>query len=327
MFDSPGNSVRARVRAAVALVLSVGFVTADLAATPPQAGDKTVYVAAVDGSNKPIAGLTKDGWALREDGNDRTIVDVKPATDPLDLVLLIDTSINCQPSITDLRAGLLAFAQRIFAGPAPVTMSIVDVAGADIMVAENKKTVDDVNKILAKTFADRAGGTVMLEGMSDAAKKLAKSTAPRRAMVLVNLDRVPEASTIELPKVINAIIASNASVWAITYENAATKGITGGGSSGSDSASSGVNSGMVGSGNIGQNLELLLSKAPGGTGGNRTHLSVSNALTDSLTQLANTIVGQYAVTYTRPSGGTPKLIEVGNGRADVSVLYASTPIK
>jgi hypothetical protein len=329
MFTALRDSVRARVLIISLALLSGLFLTSRLHAAPSQTGaNKTVFVAAVDAADKPVAGLAKDGWALREDGNDRTIVDVKPAADPLDVVLLIDTSINSQPSVTELRNGLQAFAQTLFAGSAPVNMSVMDVAAADVMVAENKKTLDDVSKVLGKTYPDRAGNTVMIEGMNDAAKKLAKSPTPRRAMVLVNLDRVPEASSSDLQKVINAIIASNASVWAVTYENTATKGITGGGgTSGSDSAASGSNAGMVGSGNIGQNLELMLSKAPGGTGGLRTHLSVATGLTDRLTELAKTLVGQYAVTYERPGGGTPHVVEVGQTRADVTVLYATTPIK
>src|SRR5579864_5903443 len=81
------------------------------AAPPPQAGgNKTVFVAALDADNKPVPGLTKDTWAVREDGTDRTVVDAKAATDPLAIVLMIDTSNTSQASIGDLRVALQAFA-------------------------------------------------------------------------------------------------------------------------------------------------------------------------------------------------------------------------
>ena len=102
-------------------------------------------MAALDADDKPVPGLTKDTWAVREDGTDRTVVDAKPATDPLDVVLMIDTSNTSQASISELRAGLQGFADALFAGSAPVTMSIMDVAAADVMVATDKKTIADVD--------------------------------------------------------------------------------------------------------------------------------------------------------------------------------------
>jgi hypothetical protein len=297
-LDSVGRTVRS---AAVILAVVVGGCVAVLLTgrhvISAQAGnDKTIYVTALDPLKQPLSGLEANTWAVHEDGKDRPIVASKPATDPLDVVLMIDTSVNAQPSIADLRSGLQAFAKTLFAGTAPVTMSIMDVAAADVMVAENKKVADDVSKTLSKTFADRAGNTVMLEGLVDAAKKLAKSPTPRRAIVLVNIDGVPDTSRTNMSDVVKAVLASNASVWAATYQNNASKSInqnlTGG-----DPASSGVGNGMVGTGAVGQNLDYFLSHGPEGTGGMRDHLAVPSALTGSLTTIANALVGQYAITY------------------------------
>src|SRR5579864_627679 len=319
-----------RVCALTVFVAIAGTVSILPAAAPPsQAGaNKTVYVAALDADNKPVSGLTKDTWAVREDGTDRTVADAKVATDPLDVVLMIDTSNTSQTSIADLRAGLQAFAETLFAGSAPVTMSIMNVAGADVMVATDKKTAADVDKVLAKTFADRAGNTVMLEGLVDASKQLAKAPIARRAIVMVNMDGVPEASTTPGQKVIQAIVSSAASLWAVTYQNTATKNLqnnTGG--SGAGAISSGGNQGGVGTGAGSQVLDQLLHAVPQGTGGLRLQIAVPTALTEKLSQIAAAIVGQYAVTYTRPDGPMPKTFQMGMTKPGVTIIYASTPIK
>jgi hypothetical protein len=319
-----------RVRGLAAAVAVVGSIAVLPAATPSaqSGGNKTVFVAALDADNKPVPDLTKAAWAVREDGTDRTVVDAKPATDPLDVVLMIDTSNTSQSSISDLRAGLQAFADALFAGSAPVTMSIMNVAGADVMVATDKKTVADVDKVLAKTFADRAGNTVMLEGLVDASKQLAKAPIARRAIVMVNMDGVPEASTTPGQKVIQAIVSSAASLWAVTYQNTATKNLqnnTGG--SGAGAISGGGNQGGVGTGAGSQVLDQLLQAVPPGTGGLRLQIAVPTALTQKLSQVAAAIVGQYALTYTRPDGPMPKTFQVGMTTPGVTIIYASTPVK
>jgi hypothetical protein len=314
----------------LAVVAAVGTASILPAAAPPRqaGGNKTMFVSALDAGNKPVPGLTKDMWAVREDGTNRTVVDVKPATDPLDIVLMIDTSQTSQASISDLRAGLQGFADALFAGSAPVTMSIMDVAAADVVVATDKKTVADVNTVLAKTFADRAGTSVMIEGLMDAAKRLVKSPTPRRAIVMVNMDGVPELSTTAGQKVIRAVLASAASLWVVTYQNTATKALQGNtGGSGAIAIANGSNQGGVGTGDTGQARDALLAVVPQGTGGLRWQLAVPTALRETLRQLAAAIVGQYALTYARVDGSMPKIVQVRESQPGVTIHYSSTPIK
>jgi hypothetical protein len=319
-----------RARAVAVIVAIVGTASILPAAPSPMqaGGNKTVFVAALDADNKPVAGLTKDTWAVREDGTDRTVVDAKVATDPLAVVLMIDTSQTSQASIEDLRVALQAFADALFAGGAPVSMSVMNVAAADVMVATDKKAAADVDKVLVKTFADRAGSSVILEGLVDASKQLAKSASPRRAIVLVNMDGVPEYSTTPGQKVIQAVVASGASLWAITYQNTATKTLLGNtGGLGAGAVSAGGSQGGVGTGNNGQVRDLVLQNVPAGTGGRHLQLEVPSALRDTLPQVAAAIVGQYAVTYTRGDGPTPKTVQMGQTKPGVTILYPSTPIK
>jgi len=321
------ESCRFCVVATLLLAVSLAPATRAAAPVPQKGGDKTVYAIAVDADSKLVTDLRKDEWAIREDGTDRAIVDLKRATDPLDVVLLIDTSQAASASITDLRAGLQAFAKTLFAGSAPVTMSITDVAGSSVMVAKDQKSADEVDKTLGKTFPDQTQQTVLLEALSEASKKLAKSPTPRRAIVVVNMDGVPEASTLDSPTAIRNILTSGASLWVVTYQNNGTKAMSVQPGAGAFAPSTGQPQGGVGQGNIGGSRDVVLTRVPVGTGGLRAQLSAPSALTDTLTGIASAIVGQYAVTYTRPDGPMPKVVQMGDTRQGVKVIYPSTPIK
>jgi hypothetical protein len=326
-------SVEARqsisVGAAVLFLFAVGLAPAMRAAAPiPQkGGNKTVYAIAVDADNKLVTDLRKDEWAVREDGTDRAVVDLKQATDPIDVVLLIDTSKTAFSSIIDLRAGLQAFAKTLFAGPAHVTLSISDVAGSSVMIAKDQKSADEVDKILGKTVPDQTQQTVLLEAVNEAAKKLAKSPTPRRAIVVVNMDSVPEGSTLDSPTAIRSIVASEASLWVVTYENNDTKSMSIQPGAGAFAPSTGQAQGGIGQGNRGGSREIVLTRVPQATGGLRAQLSAPSALTDALTAMASAIVGQYAITYARPDGPLPKGVQMGDLRQGVKVIYPSTPIK
>jgi hypothetical protein len=327
-------SLEARVSFPVCMVATLLLGVASAAATraagpvPQKGGDKTVYAIAVDADNKLVTDLNKDEWAIREDGTDRAVVNLKPkTTDPLDMVLLIDTSKSAGASITDLRAGLQALANTLFTGPAPVSMSVMDVAGSAVMIAKDQKTADAVDKLLARTVQDQTQDTVVLEALNEAAKKLEKSSTPRRAIVVVNMDGVPEGSTLDSPTTIRSILASGASLWVVTYENNDTKSMSIQQGAGSAAPSTGQKQGGIGQGNIGGSRDVVLTRVPPGTGGLRARLSAPSALTDTLTTIGSAIVGQYSVTYTRPDGPMPKVVQMGDTRTGVKVIYPSTPIK
>lgn len=57
-----------------------------------QGTDKTVFVAVTDAAGKPLTDLKVNEFAVREDNVNREVVGVKPATQPLYLYLLADTT-------------------------------------------------------------------------------------------------------------------------------------------------------------------------------------------------------------------------------------------
>lgn len=320
------------LRVLVMLVLALGAVWPAAprasAPVPQKGGNKTVFAVALDADMRPVTDLKKEELGIREDGADRTLVDAKRATDPLDIVLMVDTSKAIQSSVTELRAGLTSFAHAILSGSPSASISVMNIAGTAVTVGDNKKSVEELDKALAKTFADQTQTTVFLEGMVDAAKKLGKSPSPRRAIVVVNLDGIPEISSVRPPDVTQQIVASGASLWAVSYSNAASKLLTIQPGSGAGAAAVDAGkAGGIGNGNSGQNRDALLARVPPGTGGARLMIEVPSALEVALGQVAAALTNQYTVTYTRPDGPMPKTLQMGQTRNGVKIIYPATPPK
>src|SRR5215471_2243313 len=101
-------------------------VAAGLAAAPmvrASAGiNKSLFVAVTDESGKPLTDLTANDILIREDQTDRPVKEVKPATQPISAVFLIDTAMDMRVKdaygtpdqwVRDMRDATAAFAREL----------------------------------------------------------------------------------------------------------------------------------------------------------------------------------------------------------------------
>jgi hypothetical protein len=283
-------------------------------------GERTVFTVAVDATGKPLKDLTKADWAVREDGADRAVVDVKPAADPMQIALLVDVTKPTQISVPDIRAGVLSFIRRILAGSPNSLISIGTFSGSSTVIVDFKNTAADLEKGVGRLFPDETSTTVLLEAIVDAGRRLSKVATPRRVIVALNLEGFPETTQMSPQNVAKSVIATGASLWAVSYRNAATQNA-------STMAGSDIHSGSsgAGSGNIGQARDMILNGLTAQTGGARLTVTVASAIETSLNQLADALLSQYAVTYTRPDGPMPKVLQMGVARPGAHVLVPLNP--
>jgi hypothetical protein len=119
---------------------------------------------------------------------------------------------------------------------------------------------------------------VLIEAMVDAGAKLATRPAPRRAIVSIDFRSQEGSAEQSVKKAGESIKKSGATVWAIS----------------------------IGNGNSAPSRESVLNGVTQGSGGLRLTAFEPSALGGLLTQVANTLLSQYTVTFAHPGSGQVK---------------------
>src|SRR5689334_11813836 len=78
--------------------------------------ERTMFVSAVDAKGEPVKGLGPDDFVIREDGAQREVLRVTPATEPMDIAILVDDSAASEGVIPRVREGLTAFVNAMSKG-------------------------------------------------------------------------------------------------------------------------------------------------------------------------------------------------------------------
>jgi VWFA-related protein len=278
-----------------ALMLPAVFVLAlaGVGARTPATEDKTIFVGAVDESGKPVQGLTTDDFRLREDGVDREIISVKPATQTLNIELLADTTAAANEVLQDLRKSLAAFVHQVHAVSPEAQIALMEFGQASVRVVPFTTTDADLEKGINTLIGKPGAASVLIEAIIAASNNLAKRPSPRRAIVAVNIEPSDERSREEPKKIQEALRKSVAQFWAVSLQKGALKN---------------------------PSRDAVLNALTKNTGGRREFIVGQSAIEPILKQYADTLTSQYEVTYKRP--GSAQVVQVGVTRTGVK-LHAS----
>ena len=266
------------------------------AARSAPAADKSIFVAALDGSGKPVKDLTIEDFRLREDGADREIVAVKPATDPLQIVLLADSTTEADKLIRDVRVSLAAFVKQVHSTSPEAAISLMEFGQAAVtmvpFVTDDAALQGGITKLVGRPGA----ASVLLEAIIAASNSLAKRPSARRAIVSLNVEPTNEQSREEPKKINESLRKSLAQLWAVSVQSPGTslKNPT---------------------------RDVVLNGLTRNSGGNREFINAASALESVLARYADALTSQYEVTYKRP-GSSAQVVQVGTVRQGIT-LHAS----
>lgn len=258
--------------------LALAFLVSALATAQAQTQQKVIYVSALDAQGKPVASLEAADLRVREDGNAREILKVSPATDPLQIALLVDNSQAMERHTANFRDALTAFVARF---PAPHQVALITLGERPTIVTEYTSSGEILTRDIDRLFPRPGAGAYVLDGIGEAARGLQKREALRSAIVVLATNGV-EFSSRSYEPVLDALKASGAALYVVTIQP--------GGTTEAELRNEEYRS-----------REIVYDRGPTESGGRRQILLSSMAAKDAMTALADELLAQFAVVYARPT--------------------------
>jgi VWFA-related protein len=259
-----------------------------------QAEEWNVYTSVVDQNGTPVMGLTAADFVVRENGLAREILRVSPATDSLQVAVLIDNSQEVRNDLIDLRQGLRGFVNQM---DRRHEVALIGFGGAPTVLVDYTRDIKRLETGISRLFARPGTGSYILTAIIETSRVLRKRREMRRVMVVITTQG-PEFSQISYQTVLEYVRDSGAPLHSFVLRRE--------GVSPTDPAA--------------QEVELTLAVGTKMTGGRREELLTSMAMTPRFESLAMELNHQYQVVYARPKMLIPpKTIEVGVKRPEVTV--------
>ena len=293
------------------IALAGVFGTPALTATEQESDTKVLYLTAVDQNGKSVTDLKTEEVLIRETGGDREVVLVKRSTQPMAIVILADTTKQAGGSgmmskqstqagsaelIRDIRVSVGAFAKDVAAAIPGTEMQIMEFGQAAVPVTKMTSDLAEIEKGVTRLFPKPNAASVLLEGIIEASRELAKTKTPRRVMVALNIEPGDEQSSPNVRKLGEELLKSRAGLWSVSLQVGTQKNAVRG---------------------------LALDELTRSTGGRREWIQSQSGLEVVMKSFADNLTQQYEVHYKRPGGSkAPGQVLVGVKR-DGLKLYAS----
>lgn len=257
---------------AIALVLAI-FGGSHAAAQGSQ--PRALYVSALDKEGQPLPNLQPSDLVVREDNVAREILEIAPATEPIQIAVLVDNSQEAEPYIRDYREALPAFIKALTADtPAGSKHEIALITLGERPTIQADFTVDPdrVLKAANRVFSTTGSGTYLLDGIIEISRGISRRRAPRPVVVAIVTEGI-ELSERHYTQVLEPLEASAAALHVIVIGRPE---------------------------NHQEDRSVVLADGPRLSGGSYDNLLLGTALTARLKRLAAELTHQFRVIYARP---------------------------
>ena len=254
---------------------------------------RTVYVTAMDGKGVPVQGLTAADFAVREDRIAREVLKAGPATEPLQIALLIDDSQAATSMVQPLREGITAFIDKL---QSKAEIALITFGERPTTVVEYTSSAEALKRGVGRVFPRSGAGPYLLEAILEASRGLERRKAVRPVIVAVTVEGI-EFSNQHYDPVLEALERSGATLHTLAIGSPA------------DSQSDEM-----------RNRNAVIAEGTERTGGRREQVLADSGLPEKMRQLADELLNQYVVAYARPETLIPpRRIEVTSTRPGVTV--------
>jgi Ca-activated chloride channel family protein len=145
-----------------------------------------MFVSVLDGNGAPVPGLSANEFVVRENGVRREVLRVsQPATDPIDIALVVDNTAASSAAMQDIRRGVTTFVDAMHAKH---FISIVTYAERPTIYANYTHDLAQLQAGIGRLFAIEGSGSYLLDALVELSQELAKRKAERAAIVVLSTD-------------------------------------------------------------------------------------------------------------------------------------------
>ena len=242
---------------------------------------------------------------VKEDGASRTVLDVHPATEPMQIVLRIDDS---GPGINEIREGVASFV-RIVQDTAVV--AIITTAKQNTVLvdftSDRGALMNAINRLTSRTTT----GGYLLDAIQESARTLVRREAQRPVIVVLALEGT-EYSNVSAAHVLEDVRRSGAIVHVVSVGKPRMKTMTSWSQRPTDSIHEALDETLTRS--------SVFAESTRRSGGRLEQVGQATGIPTRLSEIAYELRDQLVVTYARPqSGKPPEKIEIAVKRRGVKV--------
>ena len=283
------------IRVATACAVTAALVATALTSVDAQRDrrERTLFVGAVTDKGEPVEGLGPDAFVVKEDGVRREVLRVAPATEPMDIAILVDNSTAAADEITFLRSGLSKFVQTMATGN---KVAVITLADRPTIKVEYTDDAVRLKEAVSSLFSTPQSGMTLLDGIFETVNGLQRRETPRAVLVPVITDGV-EFTTRYFRDIVNTLVKNHVALHMVTIgpfyhdEEHGTR-----------------------------ERSFLLDAGPRESGGQRISLLSAHGLDGAMDKLAKELRAQYKVVYSRPESLIPPdKVTVTAGKSGLTV--------
>lgn len=282
----------------IPVLLTAAALAADWSAVSAAAMNRTVYVTVTDRQGAPVTDLTPADFVVKEGGKEREVVKAAPVTARMRLAVGFEERLAPDSSV---RVGIFEFVKRV-ANAAEISLIAIGLGNRTIVdyTSDPGLLVGGINTLTLNASRE----SNMAEGILEIVEGFTKNKPERPAIVVIAISGGP--SSVNPRSFLERLGDSGVTMHAAT--------LRGGGASGTPVGALADEGG----------LDQVLGDGPKQSGGRQIEVNATAGIPRALQQIADDLLGQYAITYVLPDGVKPsKRFSISTKRRGVTLRAPS----
>ena len=288
-----------------ALAPGVAVITVALLSCPEasaQTRERAIYATVLDAGQQPVTEVQPSDLIVREDGVTREILRITPATEPMQIALLVDNSQAASNEMLNIRQAIAAFVREM---GGENEISFITLADRPTVFKEATTSVASLEKTANSLFSLPGSGTYLLDAVADTTRGFQKREAQRPVIVGVTIEGV-EFSNRLAEQVIDGLKAAGAALYLEVLN------VPGAAASTADEV---------------RQRNILFDRGTRESGGRFDQVLTAMAFKERLLDLANLLKKQVKVVYAHPTTLIPAEKTTIEARPGSGLTARGTPAR